>query len=84
MEIKAIVKDMVRKESLVRDFTQSEAIILRQVDVFFVVPEGRLKLRIFSPAEGDLIYYERPDTAGLKSCSYCISNKRPAGIESGS
>lgn len=82
VEIKATVKDMVRKEVLVREFTQSEAIILHQVDVFFVVPKGRLKLRIFSPAEGELIYYERPDTAEPKSCSYCISKTNdPQGLK---
>jgi adenylate cyclase class IV len=35
-----------------------------QTDTFFRVPNGRLKLREFSDAPAELIYYERADTPG--------------------
>ena len=34
---------------------------LHQVDTYFVVPRGRLKLREFSGGEAELIYYERSE-----------------------
>ena len=44
-----------------------------QDDTFFSCPNGRLKLRAFSSAKGELIYYVRPDQAGPKESFYIIS-----------
>jgi len=43
---------------------------LSQTDTFFNVPSGRLKLRDFGDGTGELIAYERTDTAGPKLSSY--------------
>lgn len=43
-----------------------------QEDVFFRSGTGRLKLRIFPDGLGELIYYERPDTDGVKQSDYQI------------
>ena len=43
---------------------------LSQTDTFFNVPAGRLKLRDFGDGTGELIVYERADTAGPKLSSY--------------
>ncbi|HEV8617780.1 MAG TPA: class IV adenylate cyclase [Methylomirabilota bacterium] len=40
---------------------------VRQVDTYFAVARGRLKLREVEGAAAELIHYERPDVAGVKS-----------------
>jgi predicted adenylyl cyclase CyaB len=44
-----------------------------QDDTFFACPNGRLKLRAFSAASGQLIFYRRPDEAGPKESFFLIS-----------
>jgi predicted adenylyl cyclase CyaB len=43
-----------------------------QVDTFFNIGKGRLKLRTFSKDKGELIYYERNNSAGLKRSDYFV------------
>ncbi len=45
---------------------------LEQEDIYFSVPRGRLKLRLIPSRPGQLIFYERPDTAGPKESIYEI------------
>lgn len=44
-----------------------------QDDTFFRCPNGRMKLRAFSDRDGQLIFYQRPDSAGPKESFYIIS-----------
>ena len=46
--------------------------MLDQVDTFFNVSSGRLKLRELGPDHGELICYDRPDIAGPRSSNYSI------------
>lgn len=41
-----------------------------QIDTYFQVPHGRLKLREINEESATLIYYERPDRAIARICSY--------------
>lgn len=43
---------------------------LDQIDTFFKVARGRLKLREFADGSAELIYYERPDNRGAKLSHY--------------
>jgi len=43
---------------------------LHQVDTYFRVPAGRLKLREADPGRTELVQYHRPDEAGPKGCDY--------------
>lgn len=43
---------------------------IHQVDTYFRVPHGRLKLRVAHPGVTELVYYHRPDVAGAKGCDY--------------
>jgi adenylate cyclase class IV len=73
VEIKARIdniESVTRKAAALADEGPVEII---QDDTFFACPNGRLKLRAFSPAEGQLIFYVRPDQAGPKACFYSIS-----------
>jgi predicted adenylyl cyclase CyaB len=44
-----------------------------QDDTFFACESGRLKLRAFTAADGQLIFYRRPDQTGPKQSFYVIS-----------
>ncbi|XP_039245446.1 uncharacterized protein LOC114000582 isoform X2 [Pipra filicauda] len=56
--------------------------LLVQADTFFRVPRGRLKLRRTQDGQGQLIFYERPDTAGPKLSSFTITpTADPDGLE---
>ncbi|XP_051629705.1 LOW QUALITY PROTEIN: uncharacterized protein LOC127463821 [Manacus candei] len=56
--------------------------LLVQADTFFRVPRGRLKLRRTQDGRGELIFYERPDTAGPKLSSFTITpTADPDGLE---
>ena len=46
---------------------------IHQDDTFFVVPHGRLKLRVFADGAAELIHYDRPDIAGPKRSDYLIT-----------
>ena len=41
--------------------------------MFFRFDGARLKLRIFGPEEGELILYDRPNIAGVRSSLYLIA-----------
>ncbi len=51
---------------------------IHQVDTYFRVPDGRLKLREKDPGGDELIFYRRDDVAEAKASEYLIS---PAGPE---
>lgn len=70
VEIKARVRDAVRFAALACDLCGAEPVHIRQSDVFFPAASGRLKLRRFDAARGELIHYDRPDAAGPKTSRY--------------
>ncbi|XP_032913425.1 uncharacterized protein LOC116995147 [Catharus ustulatus] len=56
--------------------------VLLQTDTFFRVPRGRLKLRRTQDGRGELIFYERPDSAGPKLSSFSITpTADPEGLQ---
>lgn len=65
--------------SLLQKFTQTKGLsIVHQVsdqeDTFFQnLTGGRLKLRVINKANGELIYYERPDLAEAKLSNFWIA-----------
>ena len=72
VEIKAKVVDPERLRSEAIRIANVSCQSLYQEDVFFRSGSGRLKIRIFSDDLGELIYYERPDTDGVKQSDYQI------------
>ena len=44
--------------------------LIEQEDVFFHTINGRLKLRFLKPTKGQLIFYQRDDVRGPKTCTY--------------
>ncbi|XP_059703631.1 uncharacterized protein LOC132327940 isoform X5 [Haemorhous mexicanus] len=56
--------------------------VLLQTDTFFRVPRGRLKLRRTQDGRGELIFYERPDSAGPKLSRFSITpTADPEGLQ---
>ena len=73
IEIKARVRDfdeLRRRAELISD---SPVVVIPQNDIFFNVPQGRLKLRVLAPDRGQLIYYQRADQGGPKRSDYHLS-----------
>jgi len=73
VEIKARVGDLAEVEARARRIATEGPTDIAQDDTFFTCSTGRLKLREFSPARGQLIFYSRPDEAGPKVSDYWIS-----------
>jgi predicted adenylyl cyclase CyaB len=73
VEIKARVTDFDAFKKRIESISESPAELIMQEDVFFRTTRGRLKLRIFKPERGQLIYYERADRTGPKLSQYEIS-----------
>jgi len=73
VEIKARLESIAPLERQVATLADSGPTLIRQDDTFFYCRQGRLKLREFSPTEGELIFYRRSDVAGPKESFFVIS-----------
>ncbi len=73
IEIKARVHDFEALRRRVETISETPVERIPQEDTFFHVPDGRLKLRVTAPDNGQLIYYRRPDRSGPKRSDYFIS-----------
>jgi predicted adenylyl cyclase CyaB len=73
IEIKARISNMDETCDRVRRIADQGPMEISQDDTFFPCPNGRLKLRELSPAEGQLIFYKREDKQGPKESFYVIS-----------
>jgi predicted adenylyl cyclase CyaB len=73
VEIKAYIESvdlLARKTAAIADQGPIE---IDQDDTFFYCEAGRLKLRVLSVEEGELIFYRRPDQHGPKESYYLRS-----------
>ncbi|KAK8722762.1 hypothetical protein OTU49_012021 [Cherax quadricarinatus] len=70
VEIKALVRDVVKLHERAAQLSGSKGHVLHQEDTFFNSPNGRLKLRVVKDEMEELIYYERPDQDGPKCSDY--------------
>ncbi|MGB5288811.1 MAG: class IV adenylate cyclase [Ignavibacteriaceae bacterium] len=72
IEIKAKINNVENIRKKIDKLNTTTPVEILQEDVFFNIVKGRLKLRIFSQGEGELIYYLRNDSAGPKRSEYHI------------
>jgi predicted adenylyl cyclase CyaB len=72
IEIKARVRDFNRLQQTAARLSDTACQTIPQEDTFFNCPEGRLKLRVLGPNQGQLIYYQRMDIKGPKHSDYKI------------
>ena len=81
VEIKARLSDYEDTARRARELSRSEPVVIKQEDVFFPCPSGRLKLRILGPERGELIFYQRPDQEGPKTSHYSLApTSDPTGL----
>jgi predicted adenylyl cyclase CyaB len=73
IEIKAYARNFAEIRRRAEALSDSPVEIILQEDTFFNTPQGRLKLRVLSANQGQLIYYTRPDQEGPKHSDYHIS-----------
>ena len=73
IELKARANDWEGQRALATRLTEAEPTLLEQVDTFYNVPAGRLKLRQLAADSGELIFYQRPDEVGPKLSDYSVS-----------
>ncbi|CAI9723296.1 Hypothetical predicted protein [Octopus vulgaris] len=73
IEIKSRVKDVEQLKEKVHLESGARTDLLIQEDIFFNVPQGRLKLRKTQGNKSKLIFYERKDTENAKESKFDIS-----------
>jgi predicted adenylyl cyclase CyaB len=82
VEIKAIAFDYERQIEIAKSISEFEPEKVFQKDIFFNVAQGRLKLRVLSPDQAELIYYSRSNKTGPKLSEYEITETSdPNGLE---
>lgn len=72
IEIKARVKDFSSLKKRAESLSDKPVQVIPQEDTFFVIPEGRLKLRVLSADHAQLVWYARADDTGPKRSDYQI------------
>ena len=82
IEIKARVRDFSDLSKRAKGLSDTPVQVIPQEDTFFNTAHGRLKLRQLNSSLGQLIYYERTDTAGPKRSNYLIAEtSEPAALK---
>lgn len=81
IEIKARVPSVAALAEKVAGLATGGPIEIAQDDTFFRCESGRLKLRVFSAAEGELIFYRRTNEQGPKESFYiCSPTSHPESL----
>ncbi|GFU78452.1 CYTH domain-containing protein [Trichonephila clavipes] len=70
IEIKAKIQDLQAFLENASSISDKPEIVMHQIDTYFKIPSGRLKLRQIENQGTELIYYDRPDTEGPKLSNY--------------
>ena len=82
IEIKARLKDLSSGLETAKTLSGKDPEIIHQEDFFFNCANGRLKLRMFSSSNGELIFYNRKNKKGPKTSEYFISKTvDPMGLK---
>ena len=81
IEIKARIDSVEAMLPVARALADGPPQSIAQDDTFFVCANGRLKLRDFGDGSGELIHYQRADTAGPKLSDYVrVPTSEPAAL----
>lgn len=81
LEIKARALDVERQRKIAASMSDAPCQRIDQVDTFFGVAEGLLKLREFAPARGELIHYDSTVSSGPRTSRHSIvATQDPAAL----
>jgi len=72
VEIKALCRDLTAARRMAAGLGAQCHGVIHQVDTYFRVPAGRLKLRQATPGRDELVYYRRPDEPRPKVSDYQV------------
>lgn len=72
LELKARISSVSDAVCIVHQLNAKEKGILRQRDIYYNVPRGRLKLRIINNRNAELIFYNRPNKNGSRYSDYFL------------
>ena len=72
LEIKAVCADLEAARAAAHRLAGPVAAVLHQIDTYFHVPVGRLKLREINGTSAELIFYDRPDDPAARVSRYFI------------
>jgi adenylate cyclase class IV len=78
IEIKAKVDDLGVLRMRAAALASGASQLIDQMDTFFIVARGRLKVRAFADGSGELIAYERSNEEGPKQSAYTRAECRDA------
>jgi adenylate cyclase class IV len=78
LEMKAVFPDLRSAAAIAKNLGARSKGILRQKDIYFDIPRGRLKLRILNKRSCELIAYTRPNSSGGRYSTYRILPGRDA------
>ena len=73
IEIKARCNDLKRARQHAEAIGAKFVGVLNQIDTYFHVPNGRLKLRQINSDQTELIWYARSDAAGALASDYYVA-----------
>lgn len=73
VELKARYPDHENARRILGNLGAGSGGVEKQVDTYFRVPEGRLKLREIEGSDSELIYYRRIESGSRRDCIYEIS-----------
>ena len=76
LEIKAVLLSILHGEEIAKRIGARRSGVLEQVDTYFSVPAGRLKLREINRKQYELISYTRPDGKRNRYSDYRIIQVR--------
>jgi adenylate cyclase class IV len=82
IEFKARVADLAATRTRAEAVATDRCGVIEQVDTYFHVPRGRLKLREAQPGEAQLVSYHRPDAGEPRASEYrLVTIGDPAGLK---
>lgn len=82
LEIKAKYEDHKKLQKLLKQVGAHLVMRSRQVDTYFAVPHGRLKLREYGAASAELVFYERGERSIRRWSDYYVYHcENPLGMK---
>jgi predicted adenylyl cyclase CyaB len=79
LELKAPLDSLAKGIQIAKRLGARDKGILHQTDIYYRVPQGRLKLRVINKTSSELIFYHRPNNQGSRYSDYIVLPVHDAG-----